>query len=148
MYLNGAGIRYKWIFEVYVAGLYLPQRSNNYNEIITMPGPKQVHMHFLMAVSRKRLLGTLDEGFSANHTKEKLISLENDITKLKTLFKDVRKNDIVIIEYLPAVGTRVWLNDTLQGVIAGEEFYQSILRIWIGERPADKELKKLLLGYY
>ena len=36
--LNGAGVRYKAIFKVYAAGLYLPKRGSTPQEVLSMPG--------------------------------------------------------------------------------------------------------------
>ena len=146
--LNGAGVRRKWFFNVYAAGLYLPKRSTRVDEILAMPGPKQIRMHFLMNVSQKKLLATLDEGLAANNSAEQLVALKDDVTALKALFKTVRKHDVVIIDYLPSVGTRVWMNDVLQGVIAGVALQQAVLRVWLGEKPADEQLKKHFLGFH
>jgi hypothetical protein len=40
--LNGAGVRYKAIFKVYAAGLYLPKKADTPEQALTMPGAKRI----------------------------------------------------------------------------------------------------------
>ena len=40
--LNGAGIRYKAIFKVYTAGLYMSKKASTTEEALAAPGPKRV----------------------------------------------------------------------------------------------------------
>lgn len=145
--LNGAGIRKKWIIKVYVAGLYLPQTSQILDDILSMDGPKRIRMHFLYRkVSREKLLDTLDQGFRENHTPEQLNAIADEILLLKSMFKTVRKGDEVVLDYAPVTGTQVFFNQELQGTIPGVEFHRAVLRVWLGGKPADGDLKRDLLG--
>jgi hypothetical protein len=48
---------------------------------------------------------------------------------------------------VPAAGTVLAVNGKPAGSpIAGEDFYRALLRIWLGERPVQDDLKKALLG--
>ncbi len=53
---------------------------------------------------------------------------------------------MVLIDFLPGSGTRITFNGAVRGTIAGEDFSRALLRIWLGENPADADLKKALLG--
>ncbi len=46
--LNGAGIRSKFIFDIYSGALYLPKKTHNIKQILAMAGPKRVLMHILI----------------------------------------------------------------------------------------------------
>jgi hypothetical protein len=48
--LNGAGIRYKAIFKVYTAGLYLEKPAASLQEIAALPGPKRVSVTMLREI--------------------------------------------------------------------------------------------------
>jgi hypothetical protein len=41
---------------------------------------------------------------------------------------------------------RITRNDKVLGMIAGKDFKNALLEIWLGNRPADKKLKKGMLG--
>lgn len=145
--LNGIGLRKMWIIKIYVAGLYLPQVSQSADDILSMPGPKQIRMHFLYKkVSREKLVETLDKGFRENHTLEQLNEIAEEISQLKSMFKTVRKGDEVVLNYRPQSGTEIFFNEELQGSIPGFRFHQAVMRVWLGEEPADRSLKKGLLG--
>jgi hypothetical protein len=58
----------------------------------------------------------------------------------------IAKGGVVQLDYLPDVGTRVWLNQRLLGTVAGEAFNRSVLKIWLGDHPTQADLKKALLG--
>ena len=45
--LNGLGVRTKFTVKVYVAGLYLEQKSSDPDAIIKMNAPKQIVMKFV-----------------------------------------------------------------------------------------------------
>src|SRR4051812_28304591 len=53
--LNGAGIRYKVVFKVYAAGLYLPKKASTTEEILAMPGPKRMAVTALRDVDSSEL---------------------------------------------------------------------------------------------
>ena len=60
---------------------------------------------------------------------------------------EAKKGDAVNIEYLPDSGTRITVNGQAKGApIVGEDFYNAVLRVWLGDKPADADLKKELLG--
>ena len=62
--LNGAGTRNKFFIKVYVAGLYLPSHQTTSSNILSLSGPKRVHMHFLhKEVEREKLINGWQDGF-------------------------------------------------------------------------------------
>jgi hypothetical protein len=145
--LNGLGVRYKWFVKVYAAALYLPQRSDQAEDVLQSDEVKQIRMHFLYKkVSKQKLLATLEKGFQDNLSAKELEDLSDHIEQLRALFKTAYKGDEVILNYVPNSGTEIIFNGESQGVIPGLEFHQAILRVWLGAKPADKKLKERLLG--
>ena len=60
---------------------------------------------------------------------------------------EAKKGDVIHLDFTPDAGTRVVVNGKQQGnAIAGEDFYSALLRIWLGDKPADGDLKKGLVG--
>lgn len=53
---------------------------------------------------------------------------------------------VYVLDFLPGTGTRVVVNREAKGTIPGDEFSRALLRIWLGESPADASLKKAMLG--
>lgn len=145
--LNGAGMRRKFLFDIYVGALYLPQPAHDMTSISNQPGPKRVAMHFVMPkVDAEKLVNAWNDGFSKNLSSEELRNLRPRIANFNGLFPAVHKGDRVDIDYIPGLGTQVWINDSLRGKVAGEDFFRALLRIWLGEHPADARLKKAMLA--
>jgi len=144
--LNGAGIRKKFFVKVYVGALYLPRPETNVEAILKLKGPKSVHMYFLHSeVSAKKLVDAWNDGFEANLTKAEHTALKERIDRFNAMFRTVRKGDVVRLDYQPALGTQVWINQESHGVVEGEDFGRAMLRIWLGDQPADSGLKDAML---
>ena len=62
------------------------------------------------------------------------------------MFTTVHAHDEVWLDYIPGHGTVVTIRGEQKGIIEGADFYTALLDIWLGEKPADKSLKKAMLG--
>lgn len=148
--LNGAGVREKVVIDVYVASLYLPRKGSTTEEALNQPGAKSVHTVLLRDVTAQDFVGALIKGFKANNSAEQYDRYLPRLQELSRLMEQVgsaRKGTVVKIDYLPQSGTRIYLDGKQQGAdIPGEEFFQGLLRIWLGPKPVDASLKAALLG--
>jgi hypothetical protein len=145
--LNGAGIRKKFFFKIYVGALYLTGEASTPAEVYAMPGGKRIWMHFIYdEVSKEKLINGWNEGFEANLDRKTLAALQDRINAFNKLFNMVQEGDEIRLDYIPNTGTEVWIENTLQGTITGADFNQALLRIWLGDEPADSGLKKAMLG--
>jgi hypothetical protein len=145
--LNGAGLRKKFFLSIYLASLYLPERAGDAKSILSSNQANRVRMDMLYSeVSKEKLVKAWHEGFENNHSAEELAPLKARIETFNALFKTLLAGDRVEFDYLPATGTQVSINDVVQGVIPGEDFNRALLKIWLGEAPVTKSLKKDLLG--
>ena len=148
--LNGAGVRTRAIFKVYVAGLYVPAKSNSAAALLGQKGPRRVAITMLRNVDADTFAGALIEGLQKNHTDAQLAGFKAQIDALSASLKaagEAKKGDVIHLDFAPDTGTRVVVNGKPQGnAIAGEEFYTAVLRIWLGDKPADADLKKGMVG--
>lgn len=145
--LNGAGIRYKFIFKIYIGALYLPEKTAVPEEIINSIGPKRILMHFLYdKVEKQDLDKAWREGFSANQDEPAMTQLEPRINRFSALFTDAVKGDVIWLDNIPDAGTRVYINGELKDTIPGDDFYPALLSIWIGSNPVTTALKRAMLG--
>ena len=147
--LNGAGVRTRVFFRIYVGALYLEAKKPAADAVIADPGPKRIALHLLRDLGATQLLSALRDGLTANHSAAELARLESGMKQLEGIFeavKEVKTNDIIHLDYAPGSGTRIVVNRADKGVIPGEEFHRALLRIWLGTRPADEDLKKAMLG--
>ena len=144
--LNGAGLRTRAIFKVYVAGLYVPQKSADASALLAQKGPRRISITMLRSVDADSFSGALNDGLRANHTDAQVAGFKAQLDTLNANLKAVgeaKKGDVIHFEYLPDAGTRVTVNGQARGnPIPGEDFFTAVLRIWIGDKPVDGDLKK------
>ena len=148
--LNGAGVRTRAIFKVYVAGLYVPQKAFDPVKLLAQSGARRISLTMLRNVDADTFFDALNDGLKNNHTTEQFAVMAPQIAMLSANLKslgEAKKGDVIYLDYLPETGTRVTVNGQVQGTpIVGEDFYKAVLRIWIGDKPVDGSLKKGLLG--
>ena len=148
--LNGAAVRKRAFFQVYAMGLYLPEKKAAASEAIGAAGAKRVAIHMLRDVDADTFTEALSDGMRANHDEATMKGLEPRIAEFGAIMaelKEAKKGMQILLDWQPASGTIVRVDGTARGkAIAGEDFYRALLRIWLGERPVQDDLKKALLG--
>ncbi len=147
--LNGAGIRTKFIFDIYVGSLYLEKKQNNANAntIYNTPGEKRISMHFIYdEISKEKLVNGWNDGFKNNLSSEDLSKFKQQIDQFNNLFIAVKKSDVINLNFTPTTGTHVVINGKTMGLVKGDDFFIVLLKIWLGEEPADSDLKEAMLG--
>lgn len=149
--LNGAGVRYKFVVKVYTAGLYLTHKASTTAEVLAAPGPKRVHIQMLRDLDGNELGKLFTKGMEANAPREEFVKCINGVLKLSEVFasrKQLNSGDNFSVDYLPGVGSTLMVNgkQMLAEPIKEPEFFSALLRIWLGDKPADDSLKEALLG--
>ncbi len=144
--LNGAGARTKYLMKMYVAGLYLDAPSADAPAIIAADAPMAIRLEITSGmVTQEKLVDSLNEGFTAA-TGGNPAPLRAEIEKFRTLFAAaIAKGDVFDIVYLPTHGVVVLKNGKKQGAVQGLPFKQALFAIWLGDAPADDDLKVALL---
>jgi hypothetical protein len=148
--LNGAGTRYKAIFKVYAAGLYLPKKGGTPEQVLAMPGAKRLNITMLREIDSSEFGKMFSRGMEDNMEKAAFSKLIPGVLRMSQVFSDHKKlgpGDTLSLEWVPGTGTLL----TVKGVPQGEpfkepEFFNALLRIWLGPNPADWKLKEALLG--
>ena len=147
--LNGKGIRKRVFFEVYEIGLYLPKKTNSSEEAITAPGAKRVEIRMLRDVSAEQFSDALADGIRANHSEADAKPLEPKVRQLSAIMaevKEAKKGMAISLEW-DGKATHLLVDGKPAGAaIEGEDFYRALLRIWLGDKPVQDDLKKALLG--
>ncbi|HTT10545.1 MAG TPA: chalcone isomerase family protein [Burkholderiaceae bacterium] len=148
--LNGAGLRTRAFFKVYAAGLYVPQKSADAATLLAQTGARRMSIGMLRDVDATTFANSLLEGLKSNHTEAQLAALKTQIEQMQATLKgmgEAKKGDAILLDWVPDTGTQIIVNAQPRGEpIAGAAFYTALLRVWLGEKPADSSLKKALLG--
>ena len=148
--LNGAGLRRMMIIKVYVVGMYVPRKANNSNAVVTQSGPKSIQIVMLRDVDADRLTNALVSDVELNSTPAEWAVLKPRVEEMASNMRrigSVSEGAAVKLEYVPNQGTTVSSNGkVVVRDIPGEDFFRGLMRIWLGDHPADKTLKGHLLG--
>ena len=148
--LNGAGTRYKAIFKVYTAGLYLEKQAQSQQEIAALTGPKHISVTMLRDIDSAELGKLFSRGMEDNMERVAFSKLIPGVIRMGDIFaqhKKLLKGDSFTVDWLPGQGTLVSVKGVPQGEPFKEpEFFNALLGIWLGPKPADELLKKALLG--
>jgi len=145
--LHGAGVRTKFIFDIYVGALYLTPTGQDLETILGSEQPARIEMHFLYdEVEAEKLESAWREGFSGNNDREVLDTIEPQLENFVRLFPTAVEGDVFAMEYLPGQGTRVSINGEAAGTVAGDVFFNALLGVFLGPEPADDDMKEGMLG--
>ncbi|GAB3542849.1 chalcone isomerase family protein [Noviherbaspirillum agri] len=148
--LNGAGIRTRLMFKVYVAGLYLQEKKTTAADVLATQGPRRLRLVLLREVSSEDFGQAFMDGLNANSDKAEKAKFVNQTVKMGEIFASIpslNKGDTVTADWIPGTGLNILVNDKKVGdTLQGIEFANAFLRIWLGDKPADAALKQKLLG--
>ncbi|MDP3538982.1 MAG: chalcone isomerase family protein [Azonexus sp.] len=146
--LNGAGLRSKLFIKVYVGALYVGQKSSSPAAILDSTMPRRMLMRMLRDMDAEALHAALDEGLRNNLSVGELAELKPQVEQLAMIMKGigkVREGDSIAIDFT-GEGVGVSLNGDSRGKVVGPTFARALLKVWLGDKPADASLKKALLG--
>lgn len=148
--LNGAGIRYKAVFKVYVAALYLGKKVATPEEVYSAPGPRRMSITLVREIDSNELGKAFTKGFEENTPKGEMSKLIPGLIRMGQIFADQKKllpGENFTIDWIPGAGTVITVKGKPQGEPFKEvEFFNALMRIWFGPNPADWKLKEQLLG--
>ena len=148
--LNGAGVRYKAIFKVYVGALYVGKKAATPEELYAATGPKRISITMLREIDSNELGKGFTKAFEDNTPKGEMSKLIPGLIRMGQIFADQKKlvaGDVLTVDWVPGMGTVI----SSKGKQLGEpfkepEFYVALMRIWLGPNPADAKLKDAMLG--
>jgi len=148
--LNGAGIRYKAIFKVYVAGLYVEKKADTPDGLLDQPGPKRMTITMLRDIDSAELGKLFSRGMEDNMEKGSFAKLIPGVMRMSQVFsnhKVLKAGENFVLDWIPGTGTVLTVKGKVEGEPFKEEaFFEALMRIWLGPKPADWQLKDALLG--
>lgn len=148
--LNGAGIRYKAVFKIYVAAMYVGIKASTPEEVYAVPGPKRLSITLLRDIDSNEIGKTFAKAVEGHAFKGEASKLIPGLVKIEQNFADHQKllaGENFSIEWIPGTGTVL----TVKGKPQGEpfkdiEFFNTLIGIWLGPNAADWKLRDALLG--
>ena len=152
--LNGTGKRQVAIYSLYLAALYLPQKASTPDAIYAQDGPKRLEMRIVIPlvkdVAAQEFVKAINKGVNRYSTDAEKAAVDESLKQFNAAIGEVgrvKKGDRLVIDYLPAQGTVLTVNGKVYGKpIEGQDFYAAFLKVFIGDRNSDANLRTGLLG--
>jgi len=148
--INGAGVRHKVVFKVYAAALYLAEKAATPEAVLAAPGPHRLQIVMLRDIDANELGKLFTKGMEQNAPREEFSKSIAGILRMSDIFSSRKKlmaGESFAVEWLPGTGTVISVNGKPEGAAIKEpEFYSALMKIWLGNAPADAQLKEALLG--
>ena len=145
--LNGIGLRTYSILgiHIYVAGLYLEQRSDNPDAILHSPERKLLEIRFLRDVDAEDARKAWRDGFANNCRLPECYLDPRDVERFLTAVPPIHKGDETML-FFTSKGVEVTINGRPMGDITDAHFAATLLATFIGPVPPTPRLKRELLG--
>ena len=145
--LNGAGIRTRAIFKVYVGSLYVPAKATTAAAVYAK-APRRVQLNMLRDVTAEQMVNALSEGVVESNTPADSAAVKAQTAELATIMNSIgalKEGNVLTFDFVDG-GTKVSLNGAAKGTIAGEAFNKALFNAWVGDKPVQDDLKKAMLG--
>lgn len=136
--LSGVALRTKYMFKVYVAALYLKEKSGDPAAILGQDSTRRMEMHFLRDLSAAQICEGWQEGLAAN-TPQAGPELKKQFDELCAAMEPVVAGGKLTLSYVPGMGTAIEFNSKAKTTIAGKPFADALLGCWIGPKPGPGE---------
>ena len=144
------GTRYKAIFKVYDMGLYTSAKAGTMQEAINAPGAKKLQFIAHREISTNELGRLFFQGIKDNNSAElnlKHMASAASLSEVASVRSKILPGESFSMEFVPGKGVTFFVMDKAQGSAIGDaEFFSMVLKIWLGNVPADYLLKDALLG--
>lgn len=148
--LNGLGVRAVFIFKAYVAGLYLGDKASTGQQAVLNQGPKRLQLRMLMEIGAPDIKKALVDGMRKNVSEAQWAGMAERAAEFSRTIDAIgvaRLGDTINLDYVPDRGLTLAVNEVARGsAIAGQDFYNALLEIFVGDDPVDTRLKRGLLG--
>ena len=151
LHLNGAGVRYKVIVPVYTAALYAEKPVKNEAEFLAAPGSKRLILTMLRKVDSNELGYMFAKAMKVNINPKDMVTALPGLARMGQVFADakaVNPGDSIIMDWMgKGKNTVISIRNQAQGEpFAEAAFHRALMGVWLGEKAADAQLKKALLG--
>ena len=142
--LNGVGIRERFMFDIYAAGLYLPAHTSDAAHAIEDDVPKRIEMRFLYKhVTRQQAVDALQWRLVESPA---AASIQDQVQLFVSWLNDFDRGDQIVFDYVPGTGTSVTLKGESKGTMPGTSFMRAVWGIFLGDKPITEALKRGMLG--
>lgn len=146
--LNGAGVRSKFMVDLYIAALYVSEKSHDPQLIMDADQPMLIQVHVISnLITQENLSRGTAEGFSkatGNNTEAIQPLIDEFLDGLK---EKITIGDVFEFVYLPGKGVTMIKNRKLIKRLPFDlDFKRALFGIWLSDKPAQTSLRSRMLG--
>lgn len=143
--LRGAALHKIFFKDGYIGAFYSSETVHTPAQALADQGSKRMWFFFLHPFDSPRKYW--EEAIENNNSPEIVERDQISISQfLKMVDSPLNKGDILILDYIPNIGTRVIVKGTVRGIIKGNEFYSLVLKVWMGRQPPSEKFRKDLFN--
>jgi len=145
--LNGAGIRTRAVFKVYVGSLYLPAKATTVDGVLAK-GPRRIQLNLLRDLSGDQLSDAVNDGMKESNSAADVDAVKGETDQFVAILKSMgalKEGSVIAIDFVDGA-TKVSFNAAPKGSVSGEAFNRALTKIWVGDKPVQPDLKKAMLG--
>ena len=145
--LNGAGVRTRAIFKVYVGSLYTPAKVKTAADVYAKSS-RRVQLNMLRDVGSDQMVEALSDGLNQSNSAAEAGAVKAQMAELAGILKSIgqlKEGNVLAFDFVDG-GTRVSLDGQAKGTVAGDAFNKALLNAWLGDKPVQDDLKKAMLG--
>jgi Chalcone isomerase-like len=145
--LNGAGIRTRAVFKVYVGSLYLPAKAASVDGVMAK-GPRRIQLNLLRDLSGDQLSEAVNDGMKESNTPAEVEAVKAQTDQFISILKSMgalKEGSVITLDFVDGA-TKVGFNGAAKGSVPGEAFNRALTKIWVGDKPVQADLRKAMLG--
>jgi len=140
--LYGISIHSEQRNDIYVGALFSSSKVDKASQLLSPEISKRMSLKFVSKYSSRKMARLWKQRIAMNNPKSKWQPMTEEIVKFAGIFKRaMQEGDELNLDFDPASGTSVYLNGTLFLTIPKNDFYDLLLRVWIGSIPPTKNFK-------
>lgn len=142
--LSGAAVLDRNFVPFYAAALYLPASVRNLDQLRSGLSPYRIIVVWqIPELDETRVDEYWRKAFADAAGPERLGRIKTGIERFVDLFGVARHGQVILFDYIPDAGMRVFVDDKPAGQLPGVEFNAVLLSIWLGEK-APREFRTAL----
>lgn len=146
--LNGMATHIDLGKEQFIGALYSSALSDNPDKLLVTTQSMRMELKIVApeGVPTRRFSRWWIEGMAINNAPALLTEQADNMVKFDAMFKArFSANDTVAFSYEPGKGVNITINDVFLGNIAGDKFFNMLLRTWVGRVPLSSDYKDDIL---
>lgn len=143
--LRGVALQKVFFRDNYLGAFYSLNRLTSAHQALQDASPQRMWLYFLRPVDNLREYWI--EGIEENNSPEIVDREQISLSQFyKMIDLPLRAGDTLVLDYMPNVGTKVTVKGVVKGTIKGNEFYDLVLKVWMGRLPPSEKFRKDLFN--